>query len=78
MNLRELRESRDINVKKLAYDLGVSPTLIYSYENGRAEVPTGKLFAISRLLNCSIMDVYNAVAETQIAGGISDGDWPCQ
>ena len=54
MNLRAIREERDLTQKELADKIGVSHTNIYNYEVGRTEPSIEMLIKLSEALDVSV------------------------
>lgn len=51
--LRDLREDRDIKQKAIADYLGISQQTYSNYENGRREIPTNVVVALSKFYQIS-------------------------
>ncbi len=51
--LRDLREDRDLKQKAVASYLGISQQTYSNYENGRREIPTSVVLALSKFYQVS-------------------------
>jgi len=62
--LRAERTRREITIRALARDIGVSPSLISQIETGKSQPSVSTLYAITSALGVSIEDLFDADGHT--------------
>jgi len=58
--IRAERARRDVTIRALARDIGVSPSLISQIETGKSQPSVSTLYAISSALNLPLGDLFDA------------------
>lgn len=61
--LREGRLAAGMSVRELARQLGVSPSFVSQFENGKSQPSVGTLYAISQVLNFSVDALFALAAD---------------
>ncbi len=67
MNIRAIRESRNVSQKALGEAIGVAENTVASWEKGRNAPPGDKVAAMARFLRCSTDELLLDDSERAIA-----------
>ena len=76
--IRAERARRDVTIRALARNIGVSPSLISQIETGKSQPSVSTLYAISSALDLTLEDLFDAeFAEqaTSAAAPIGPREW---
>lgn len=69
--IREERMKRDLSLRSLAREVGVSASLISQIENGKSRPSVSTLYAITSALGISIQDVFDLAEEPAAAAAVA-------
>ncbi|WP_396909169.1 helix-turn-helix domain-containing protein [Mycolicibacterium sp.] len=74
--LREGRLAAGMSVRELARQLGMSPSFVSQFENGKSQPSVGTLYAISQILNFSVDALFASSADDCPDGPVLIADRP--
>lgn len=56
-NLKQIRKSRNITVKQVANDMGISPSTLYSYENAYRRITLPRAVKLASYFGVSLEQI---------------------
>lgn len=65
LNLKEIREARDMTQRRLAQDLGVTPGVVAKWELGYHSISMENLVALADVLGCTTDEILGRAGPEQ-------------
>lgn len=64
MSLKSCREKKGITIKVMVELLGVDRKTYYNWESKNTDIPSSKLVAIAKILDCSLNELLDFYSQT--------------